>query len=261
MLKYIYEKQEEVPEALKGEYVEKDGKWILQVDGAVAKSVHDEFRNNNIRISRERDEHKKIVDALVEAGLTVDEALRLKGLESDLNEQKLFKKGEIDKIVQERQKDLLSKHEKATTASKKQMDALTRELEIMRIDEAAVAEALKHGLEDTAAEDIKSRARAVFKLIDGKPKALGQDGFELTDDSGAPLTIDKWVPGLKSNYPHLFKRNTGGGGQPGRPGAAAPPGASGKNPWSKDTLNVTEQGRIYKENPQKAEQMRAAAVR
>lgn len=50
---------------------------------------------------------------------------------------------------------------------------------------------------------------------------------------------------------------------PGNSGGGAP-GANGRNtgmsnPWAKDTRNLTEQGRILKENPQLAESLKAAA--
>lgn len=36
-------------------------------------------------------------------------------------------------------------------------------------------------------------------------------------------------------------------------------GGGGKNPWSKDSFNVTEQGRLMRENPARAKQLKAAA--
>jgi hypothetical protein len=224
--------------------------------------VHDTFRQNNIALSRERDTLKEIHKALEEAGITVEDAVRLKGIETDLNEQKLFKKGEIDKIVQERLKDATTKHEKALNSERERIKKLTGELEVMRIDEAAVAVALKNGLEETAVDDIKARARQTFKLVDGKPKALNSDGYEIADDAGNPLTFDQWVQNLKPNYPHLFKRNQGGGGTPqGAGGGGGRPISTTKNPWNKGPdFNLTEQGRIYRSDPAKAERMKAAAT-
>ena len=36
-------------------------------------------------------------------------------------------------------------------------------------------------------------------------------------------------------------------------------GYTGKNPWKKETFNLTEQARIIKENPELAKQLQAAA--
>lgn len=259
MIKYQYDNEADIPEALKGEYVQKDGKWVLQVEGAVAKGVHDTFRNNNTLLSKERDTLKATVDALEEAGITLEDAIRLKGIENDLTAQKLYKKGEIDQIVQDRLKDATNKHEKEKSAVQKRLEQMQHELEVMRIDEAAVAVALKNGLEETAVEDIKARARSKFKLVDGRPKALSADGFEETAGDGQPLTIERYIQDLKPLSPHLFKRNHGGGGTPGRQGGGAP-STSGKNPFSKESFNLTEQGKLYRADPAKAQAMKEAAV-
>jgi hypothetical protein len=258
MIKYIYDSEAEVPEAIKGEYVQRDGKWVLQVDGAVGKSVHDQFRTNNINLTRERDELKGLKTSLEEAGITIEDAIRLKGIEDDLKAEKLLKKGEIDKIMAERLSDVTKKHDKVLKDEQKRVAELTKELEVMRIDEAAVALALKNGLEDTAVDDIKARARRTFKLVDGKAKAIGEDGTEIYQD-GEPLSFERWIQGLKPNYPHLFKRSTGGGGVPGR--ATGGPINTGINPWSKATFNLTEQGKIAKANPELADRMKASAER
>jgi len=257
MIRYSYDTEAEIPEALKNEYVQKDGKWVLQVDGAVSKTQLDTFRDNNNALKKERDELKALKQALEEHGITVEEAARLKGIEGDLNEQKLFKKGEIDKIMADRLSDVTKKHDKAMSEAKAQLAKINKELEVMRIDEAAVAIALKNGLEDTAVDDIKHRAREKFKLVDGRPKAIEEDGSESYQD-GEPLTFERWIQGLKPNYPHLFKRSTGGGGVPGK---ASGPINTGVNPWSKSTFNLTEQGKITRANAQLAERMKATAER
>jgi hypothetical protein len=257
-LKYVYNTKEDVPEALRDFYEERDGKFVLLADDLITKDKLDKFREDAITARKDRDRYKELADKLEEAGLTLEEALRLKGIEGDLNDQKLFKKGEIDKIVQERLQETVKKSDKLMESLKNELMKLTRELETMRIDEAAVNVALKAGLEESAVDDIKSRARATFKLVDGKPKAIGFDGLEITDDRGDPLTYERWIQSLKPNAPHLFKRNAGGGGVPGR-------GAPGridesKNPFKKDEFNLTQQGRIYRENPEKAARMREAAA-
>ncbi len=57
-LRVSYAKKEDVPEALAALYVEKDGKWVLEVDGmvpsddlAALKTKVDDFRTNNISLT------------------------------------------------------------------------------------------------------------------------------------------------------------------------------------------------------------------
>lgn len=73
------------------------------------------------------------------------------------------------------------------------------------------------------------------------------------DKDGAPVGLDDVLKPLKESSPHLFKSqpagySPAGGGQP-----------PVKNPWAKDTFNLTEQGRIFRENPAAARQMAEAA--
>lgn len=85
-------------------------------------------------------------------------------------------------------------------------------------------------------------------------KQGGVDKFTF-DKDGIPVGVEDTVKPLKESCPHLFKTE----GQPGgyKPnGGENPPAA---NPWKKDSFNLTEQGRIYKENPTQAKEMAAAA--
>jgi hypothetical protein len=53
VLQASYSSQSEVPESLKSEYKEKDGIWVL--DGFVPKNKVDEYRSNNISLTKERE--------------------------------------------------------------------------------------------------------------------------------------------------------------------------------------------------------------
>ena len=66
--------------------------------------------------------------------------------------------------------------------------------------------------------------------------------------------IDDTLKPLKESSPHLFKAEQPGGYKPN--GGGNPPAA---NPWKKDSFNLTEQGRIFKENPTQAKELAAAA--
>ena len=83
-----------------------------------------------------------------------------------------------------------------------------------------------------------------------------QGGLEkfIFDKDGSPVGIDDTLKPLKESSPHLFKAEQPGGYKPN--GGGNPPAA---NPWKKDSFNLTEQGRIYKENPTQAKELAAAA--
>ena len=81
-----------------------------------------------------------------------------------------------------------------------------------------------------------------------KPRT-GKDGF-------SPLTLAEWVEALVSDAPHLFEANAGGGAT----GSGSRGAGSGQpNPWSKATLNLTEQVKLLKTDPGLAARLKASA--
>lgn len=84
-------------------------------------------------------------------------------------------------------------------------------------------------------------------------KQGGLDKFTF-DKDGKPIGIDDVLKPMKEASPHLFKTQQGGGYVPA--GGGNPPAA---NPFAKDTWNMTEQGKLFKENPAQARQLAAAA--
>lgn len=93
-------------------------------------------------------------------------------------------------------------------------------------------------------------------VLDADYVIYKQGGIEkfVFDKDGSPVGIDDTLKPLKESSPHLFKTEQPGGYKPN--GGGNPPAA---NPWKKDSFNLTEQGRIYKENPTQAKELAAAA--
>lgn len=93
-------------------------------------------------------------------------------------------------------------------------------------------------------------------VLDADYVIYKQGGIEkfVFDKDGSPVGIDDTLKPLKESSPHLFKAEQPGGYKPN--GGGNPPAA---NPWKKDSFNLTEQGRIYKENPTQAKELAAAA--
>ena len=84
-------------------------------------------------------------------------------------------------------------------------------------------------------------------------KQGGLDKFTF-DKDGKPIGVEDIVKPLKESAPHLFKADPGpdynpvGGGTP-----------LAKNPFAKDSFNLTEQGKLLRENPTQAQTLAAAA--
>lgn len=88
----------------------------------------------------------------------------------------------------------------------------------------------------------------VSGLFDRDKLILGEDG-KVTG-------LDEQLNALKESKPFLFKA------VPGNPPKYSPNGGGGnnlKNPFAKETFNMTEQGKLLRENPEQAKALAAAA--
>lgn len=85
-------------------------------------------------------------------------------------------------------------------------------------------------------------------------KQGGLDKFTF-DKDGKVIGLDDVLKPMRESSPHLFK-NVGGAGGYDPAGGGKPPV---NNPFAKETYNLTEQGRLFKQNPEQARQMAAAA--
>jgi hypothetical protein len=139
-------------------------------------------------------------------------------------------------------------------------DALHGRLTAIQIDQAVVTEATKRGLRPTAIPDITARARMNFKLVNGVPQAFEADGqtARMGKDGVTPMTLAEWVDALVSDAPHLFEANAGSGAA--GSGGGVTGNRSVKNPFRKETFNLTEQMKLQKSDPQLAARLKAAAV-
>ena len=132
---------------------------------------------------------------------------------------------------------------------------------MIQIDQAVLGEATKRGLRGTALPDITARARQTFRLVNGVPQAF--EGDVQTPRAGrdgvTPLSVAEWVDQQVSEAPHLFENNAGGGASGHGSGGAAGGERSGRNPFRKETWNLTEQMRLQKTDPALAARLKAAA--
>ena len=85
-------------------------------------------------------------------------------------------------------------------------------------------------------------------------KQGGLDKFTF-DKDGKVIGLDDVLKPMRESSPHLFK-NAGGAGGYDPAGGGKPPV---NNPFAKETYTLTEQGRLFKQNPEQARQMAAAA--
>ena len=253
-LKYKYATKQEIPAEQQSLYVERDGAWLLDADGVVEKSKLDEFRATNVTLLKERDDLQKRF-----AGIDPDAVRQLADDKRKLEEAQQLKAGEVEKVIEARLKNARADWDKQHGVVVAERDALHGRLSAIQIDQAVVNEATKRGLRPTAIPDITARARMAFKLVNGVPQAFDGDGqtARTGKDGVSPMTLAEWVDALASDAPHLFEANAGGGAAGSGSGGAG--NRSVKNPFRKESWNLTEQMKIQKSDPQLAARLKAAA--
>ena len=241
----FFETLDSVPEAFRDIAEEKDGKVAINV---VANSKLKEFRDNNIKVSTERDELAKKVAALtsilgedVDADEFASELAELRDTAQKVKDGKLKADGDIAKEVEARVAAMRSDYEKRLQEAGKEASAwkdkagvseskYKRSLVDRAVTDAAVAEG--SGVETKALPDILERARKVFQ-VDEEGKLIAKDG-EATiygGDGSTPMTPKEWLEKLKGDAPYFFKQSNGGGAGGNTDGKL--PGGMSQEEWDK----------------------------
>lgn len=231
-LKFKYPTKGEIPAEHLALYAEREGAWHLDVDGGPDK--------DNIALRKQLEEQKKRFEGIDPDAMR--EAIEAK---RKLDEGELLKKGDIDAVLQPRLAPLL----------KRATDAEERLSELL-VNQGAIAAATKRGLRATAIPDLTLRARGAFKVLNGNAVAVAADGTPKPGKDGlTPMSFDEWAENLAVEAPHLFEANAGGGAAGGVHGQYS----GGKNPWRKESWNLTEQMKIQRNDPRIADQLKLAA--
>jgi hypothetical protein len=236
--KFRYANQSEIPEALKSFYIEKDGGWVIDIEGAADAAKLNEFRDNNIALAKERDTLKATWD-----GLNPDDVKALIAKKAEIEAQKSKDKGEIEQLITDRTAAMKDLHQKELDKIKADYDKTRTELKTLKIDSAILEVGTTLGLRETAHQDLIFRARTVFELDENGNVVAMKDGKVIYNGNAEPITIKDWVNTTAKDAPHLFKESSGGGA-PGGKGGQGGGGFSGKNPFKAESMNLTEQGKL-----------------
>lgn len=168
---------------------------------------------------------------------------------NEINEEKK----ELKNQLEDRDKQLQELKVKA--AGNEELTAKITELEELNKQtkeeyENKIAALRKETAIELALKDAKARnIKAVKALLDLDKVSLDGDNL---------LGLEEQLEGLKESDPYLFGEDKLSGREP-KPPADPVPNEYKKNPWSKEHFNLTEQGRIYRENPELAAKLKAAA--
>lgn len=256
-LKAILDSIDDLPEDVKKEYVEKNGKFELQVEGMKTQADVERLQG---ALTKERNDHKAVRERLGLLGdrkiedvlATLDRVPELEAAAAGkLDENKL------NELVEGRIKTRVApvEREKGQLAQKVQeLSGIVEQYqskEKVRSIHDAVREAVgkTQGFQSGAVEDALLYAERMLEV--------GEDGRVITRDGvGVTPGIDAavWLTEMQSKKAHWWGPSQGGGAGGNRSG-----GGGGANPWSAEGWNMTEQGRILKENRSRAEQLAKSA--
>lgn len=256
-LKATIDSLEDLPEELHGHYAERDGKYYLDVEGLPTQESVTKLEG---ALSKVKAEKKQLGERLALLGdLKVEDALeqiaRIPELEAAASGKVDDEK--IQEMVEARLKAKLSPVEREKSTLKAKLDELTgvvgeyQQRERKRTITDAVREAIgkSDGFVRSAEEDALLLAERMLEV--------DEDGRVVTrDDAGVAAGIEPaaWLAEMQARKPHWWGPSSGGGATGNRGGAGA-----GPNPWSATGWNLTEQMRVIKESPQRAEQLAKAA--
>lgn len=246
-VKIVVDTLEDVPEHLRGEYQEHEGRFVLRTEGELPEVVGlrtkvNEFRANNTKYLKERD------DALAKLkpyeGVDLSEITQLKQRVSEFEKNT----GAVDpKNVSTLIAQQVEQHVgplKAELARERELRE-TRERSLARknVESALRDAAVKAGVEDVALPDFLSRGLGVFDFVEDRVVAKNADGSPVfsRQTAGAELSPEEWAFGLAETAPHLF-RASNGGGAPGGSGGNGGASDRGGQRWV-DGSNVLEMGR------------------
>lgn len=256
-LKVQHDTVDEIDEAFRPLYTERDGKYVLTgVEGIKTQADIDRLQG---ALTKERNDHKAVKERYAVFGETDPAEILAKldkypeleaAAEGKLDEDK------INQLADSRLRTKLAPVERERDQFKTKFEQTSAENEQLRntirsrdIKDNVMSAALKGKVIDTALEDVLMLADRVFE-VNEDGSVTTKDGVGVTPG----ITPDQWLTEMQPKRPHWWPASQGGGAQGGQGG-----GSFANNPWSAEHWNMTDQGRMINQDRQKAEQMAKAA--
>lgn len=264
-LKAIYDSKEDIPEQFQELYTERDGKFELTgIEGIKTQADVDRVQE---ALRKEKNDHKDTKDKL-----KTFEEVDLEQVKKDQDEltelRAKIEAGAGEGFDQEKFDEAVDKLANARVATakaplEKDLEKVTKERDELKDqnDQYAHKETVR------TITDAVRRAAGESKVIDSAMDdiiMLGERVFEITED-GKVVTRDEvgvtpgiapdiWLAEMQDKRPHWWPMSQGGGGKGGN-GA----GGFANNPWSHEHWNMTAQGKMVREDRDKADRMAQAA--
>ncbi len=204
MLKY---ETNEVPEGLESYYQQDGDVFRLKVEGVVPQAKYDEekrkvseFRTTNTKLLKENGELVSFKDVLGGETLTPESINRKIETMATNRAEALIK-------------EMKEKHETELTTLKTDLSGKVAKLNGLTLTEQVRKAGTKHGVLDTAYDDVIYRAERDWEF--GEDGALKLKAEKLDGEGKAIKSIEDWVANTVKVAPHLAAQSKGTGIQPG----------------------------------------------
>ena len=220
MLKMI---TNEVPVGLENYYTAtENGQFKLNVEDAVhaseveaLKNKNKEFRDNNVNLIKENEKFKGFSTLVGSDNLSPDKFQER--IDSLANER-------LSKMTEQMKSSYETKIKELGEVAAKHSTKLSE----LVLGNAVTKAAADHGVISTAFDDVASRAKDAFDVVDGELKFRENK----LDAEGKPYTLASWMQETRVKAPHLFAPSQG-------TGAARPSNVKGKS-INTDTRSAVE---------------------
>lgn len=187
-----------------------------------------EFRENNIKVSKERDDlsaFKAGVSAIFPEfdGLAIQAELEdLRKTSQLVKDGTLKESKDIDNVVGERTKQMKGEYDQriaearnAQKLAEQGRQVVETKLRNQIVKQAIVTAAMdeRAGVHPDAIDDIVSRAYSVFQ-VEGDDRLVPKVGDSVLygSDGTTAMSVGEWITSLKERSRHLFRQSNGGGG-------------------------------------------------
>lgn len=260
MLRLKHKTKEEIPQEYVGLYTEKDGEWhFTGVDGIKTQADIDRLQT---AIQKEREEHKGTKEKL--KGWEGLDRTEVDARLARLAELEVALEGSVPKAEMEKKLDQM-----AELRVKNRLMPVEREREQLKTQlaeaEKALATLTAERNQRIVHDKVREAAIAAKVLPDVLPDvllladnvfALGENNELLTKENpygvDPGLTPESFFTTQQEKRGYWWPPSQGGGSK----GTVKTPMGGVNNPWSPDSWNLTEQGRVVKEHGmEKAQQL------
>jgi len=198
-----------LPEAVKGFYVEKDGKFLLDAD-------FEDVSGLKSALDKERTGRSTLEKTLKELRTQLGDADPAKARDAlaklqEMEDQNLISQGKVEELLKSRTERLVQDYEGKLKGTTEKLTATERRLAELVIDNELRKVAVVKKVQETAVEDFLERGRKVYRMVDGKAVPMRGDDVIFGKKPNEPMSMDEWADTLAPVAPHLFHGSSGGG--------------------------------------------------